>query len=192
MVDEVVMLMQQLTNALETSGEDCGKVEEVLTYYQAQMARYLAQGQVLYGHLDNEDIELLTQYAQTKVAPFASNLEVAVRRSSTTCSLPVSAFIPTASFSAAMAAAPKANGAVLKIKALKQELQRVQQKRKAAAIGGTGGGKLVKAVKGAAKGATKARKPVAMAVEQERARVSQLRAQVAQLKAEANSMDQRL
>ena len=31
------------------------------------MAKYLAQGQVLYGHLDNSDIELLTQYAQTKV-----------------------------------------------------------------------------------------------------------------------------
>ena len=36
--NQVVVLMQQLTNALETSGEDCGKVEEVLTYYQVPHA----------------------------------------------------------------------------------------------------------------------------------------------------------
>jgi len=97
LVDGVVALMQQLTNALQTSGEDCDKVRQMLTYYQAQMARYHMEGQGLAGKLTVEDMELVEQYAQTQVASFAGDLEGAVRTSASTCSLPVSAFIPDAS-----------------------------------------------------------------------------------------------
>jgi len=97
LVDSVVVLMQQLTNALETNGHDCDKVRQILTYYQAQMARYHVEGQGLAGKLNEEDMGLIEQYAQTQVGAFAGNLEAAVRTTASQCNLPVSAFIPDAS-----------------------------------------------------------------------------------------------
>ncbi len=40
LVDNVVVLMQQLTNALE-SADDCTKVQDILTYYQVGLESYL-------------------------------------------------------------------------------------------------------------------------------------------------------
>jgi hypothetical protein len=36
LVEAVVVLMQQLTNALEAAGSDCDKVDQILTYYQVR------------------------------------------------------------------------------------------------------------------------------------------------------------
>lgn len=96
LVDSVVVLMQQLTNALEAA-DDCDKVQEILTYYQAMMARYHAEGQNLAGNLAPEDMNLVEQYAQTQVAAFASDLEGVVKKVSEKCEVPVSDFIPDAS-----------------------------------------------------------------------------------------------
>ena len=37
LVEAVVVLMQQLTNALEAAGSDCNKVDQILTYYQVSL-----------------------------------------------------------------------------------------------------------------------------------------------------------
>ena len=34
LVDSVVSLMQQLTNALDAAGSNCDKVQQILAYYQ--------------------------------------------------------------------------------------------------------------------------------------------------------------
>eukprot|EP00286_Rhodomonas_abbreviata_P014547 CAMPEP_0181326902 /NCGR_PEP_ID=MMETSP1101-20121128/21777_1 /TAXON_ID=46948 /ORGANISM="Rhodomonas abbreviata, Strain Caron Lab Isolate" /LENGTH=581 /DNA_ID=CAMNT_0023435449 /DNA_START=9 /DNA_END=1754 /DNA_ORIENTATION=+ len=167
LVDAVVVLMQQLTNALETSGEDCDKVRQILTYYQAQMARYHMEGQGLAGKLTTEDMELVEQYAQTQVASFASALENVVRTSSSTCSLPISAFIPDASIGMEE---PEEDSAEMKIKNMKTELSKL---------------KVAKAKK-AAEAKHKGAKGTVLdhAVQAEQSRVKQLKAQVQQLEAE--------
>jgi len=176
LVDSVVVLMQQLTNALETNGHDCDKVRQILTYYQAQMARYHTEGQGLAGKLSEEDMSLIEQYAQTQVGAFAGNLEAAVRTTSSTCSLPVSAFIPDASIgideeSSLQAKEPMA----AKARALKSALRSVANQRKAVAHG-------------ARKRA--AAKTIDNAVAAEQKRIKELRKQVADLKAEKAHLHQ--
>jgi hypothetical protein len=176
LVDSVVVLMQQLTNALETNGHDCDKVRQILTYYQAQMARYHTEGQGLAGKLSEEDMSLIEQYAQTQVGAFAGNLEAAVRTTSSTCSLPVSAFIPDASIgideeSSLQAKEPMA----AKARALKSALRSIANQRKAVARGAKNHG---------------AAKSIDDAVAAEQKRIKELRKQVADLKAEKARLHQ--
>jgi len=161
LVDSVVILMQQLTNALETYGTDCEKVKQILVYYQAQMGAFHAQGVGLAGKIDDADMNLIEQYAQTRVASFASKLEAAVRASATECSLPISAFIPDASIG--MTEKP-ANEAKLRM------LRQTAAIKKAAQI------------KSASRKMRKA--DLDKAVEHEQQRIKELRAQVAALKAQ--------
>jgi len=173
LVDSVVVLMQQLTNALETSGEDCEKVREILTYYQAQMARYHMEGQGLAGKLTVDDMELVEQYAQTQVASFATALEGVVGTSSATCNLPVSAFIPDASIGLEEPAmeeeAPAAEPVATKIKHMRTELAKLRQ---------------AKAAPMHKKGAASKHAVLDKAVQAEQARVKELKAQVKQLESE--------
>jgi hypothetical protein len=178
LVDSVVVLMQQLTNALETNGHDCDKVRQILTYYQAQMARYHVEGQGLAGKLSEEDMSLIEQYAQTQVGAFAGNLEAAVRTTSSTCNLPVSAFIPDASIgieeTSSMAAKDPMSA---KAKVLKSELRGIAAARMA-----------VDAHKSARK--QKAASQIDAAVAAEQRRITELRKQVASLQAEKARLHQ--
>jgi len=169
------VLMQQLTNALEANGQDCDKVKQILTYYQAQMARYHVEGEGLAGKLSEEDMSLIEQYAQTQVGTFAGNLEAAVRTSATTCSLPVSAFIPDASIGIEEAA-PAASAAPeqAKPKQPKTELSGVAGARAAMAAS-----RARKAVK-----RQRASKMIDSAVAAEKKRIQALRQQVHALQAE--------
>lgn len=74
LVESVVTLMQQLTNALQ-SADNCEKVQEILTYYSATMAKFQQEGQDLAPKLSVSDMNLIQQYAQSQVASFANNLE---------------------------------------------------------------------------------------------------------------------
>ena len=175
LVDSVVVLMQQLTNALETNGHDCDKVRQILTYYQAQMARYHVEGQGLAGKLNEEDMSLIEQYAQTQVGAFAGNLEAAVRTTSSTCNLPVSAFIPDASIGIDETSAMQAKEPMAaKAKVLKSELRGIAAARKAVD----------------AKRAHKAASKIDAAVAAEKHRIAELRKQVASLQAEKASLHQ--
>jgi len=160
LVDSVVVLMQQLTNALETYGTDCEKVKQILTYYQAQMGAFHAQGVGLAGKIDDADMNLIEQYAQTRVASFASKLESAVRVSATECSLPISAFIPDASIG--MTDKP-ANEAKLKMLRQAAAVKKAAQKKSGKRMG---------------------KADLDKAVEHEQQRIKELRAQVAELKAQ--------
>jgi hypothetical protein len=181
LVDSVVILMQQLTNALETNGHDCDKVRQILTYYQAQMARYHVEGQGLAGKLSEEDMSLIEQYAQTQVGAFAGNLEAAVRTTSSTCNLPVSAFIPDASIgieeTSSMAAKDPMSA---KANVLKSELRGIAAARMAVDAN--------RAHKSARK--QKAASQIDAAVAAEQHRIAELRKQVASLQAEKARLHQ--
>jgi hypothetical protein len=173
--------MQQLTNALETNGHDCDKVRQILTYYQAQMARYHVEGQGLAGKLSEEDMSLIEQYAQTQVGAFAGNLEAAVRTTSSTCNLPVSAFIPDASIgieeTSSMAAKDPMSA---KANVLKSELRGIAAARMAVDAN--------RAHKSARK--QKAASQIDAAVASEQHRIAELRKQVASLQAEKARLHQ--
>ena len=170
LVDSVVVLMQQLTNALETNGHDCDKVRQILTYYQAQMGRYHVEGQGLAGKLTEEDMNLIEQYAQTQVGAFAGNLEAAVRVTATTCSLPVSAFIPDASIGIEEKAEPASMKARTHLLAARNSMQHVAAQ------------KIAKS--------TVAAKSIDAAVAAEQHRIQELRQQVLELKAEKARLHQ--
>jgi len=167
LVDSVVVLMQQLTNALETNGHDCDKVRQILTYYQAQMARYHTEGQGLAGKLSEEDMSLIEQYAQTQVGAFAGNLEAAVRTTAAQCSLPVSAFIPDASIGIDESSSLQAKEP--SFKALKSSLRSIVKRTAAAHAAGKH---------------EQAATSIDHAVAAEQKRIKELRKQVADLKAE--------
>jgi hypothetical protein len=175
LVDSVVVLMQQLTNALEANGQDCDKVKQILTYYQAQMARYHVEGEGLAGKLSEEDMSLIEQYAQTQVGTFAGNLEAAVRTSATTCSLPVSAFIPDASIGIEEAA-PAASTA----------LEQAKPKQPKTELSGVAGARAAMAASRARKAVKRQRasKMIDSAVAAEKKRIQALRQQVHALQAE--------
>jgi len=180
LVDSVVVLMQQLTNALETNGHDCDKVRQILTYYQAQMARYHVEGQGLAGNLNEEDMSLIEQYAQTQVGAFAGNLEAAVRTTASTCNLPVSAFIPDASIGIDEASSTLAKDPMaVKAKVLKSELRGIAAARQAMDAN--------RAHKSAKK---QAAAKIDSAVAAEQRRIQELRKQVASLKAEKARLHQ--
>ena len=173
LVDSVVVLMQQLTNALETNGHDCDKVRQILTYYQAQMARYHTEGQGLAGKLSEEDMSLIEQYAQTQVGAFAGNLEASVRTSSSECSLPVSAFIPDASIGIDESSSLQAKEP--SFKALKSSLRSIVKRTAAAHAAGKH---------------EQAATSIDHAVAAEQKRIKELRKQVADLKAEKARLHQ--
>jgi len=174
LVDSVVVLMQQLTNALETNGHDCDKVRQILTYYQAQMARYHVEGQGLAGKLNEEDMSLIEQYAQTQVGAFAGNLEASVRTTASTCNLPVSAFIPDASIGIDESASMQVKEPMeAKAKVLKSELRGIVAARQA----------MARRVHTSAK-SQKAASSIDAAVAAEQHRIAELKEQVSALKAE--------
>ena len=181
LVDSVVVLMQQLTNALEANGQDCDKVKQILTYYQAQMARYHVEGEGLAGKLSEEDMSLIEQYAQTQVGTFAGNLEAAVRTSATTCSLPVSAFIPDASIGIEEAA-PAASTAPAASAAPEQ----AKPKQPKTELSGVAGARAAMAASRARKAVKRQRasKMIDSAVAAEKKRIQALRQQVHALQAE--------
>lgn len=106
LVEAVVALMQQLTNALQAAGDNCGKVDQILAYYQAQMARYHSKGQLVAASLSDEDLDLVQKYAEAQVQPFAADLQEAVEAAAKACQIPVAAFIPDVNFDGAPAPAP--------------------------------------------------------------------------------------
>jgi len=192
LVDGVVVLMQQLTNALQ-SADDCNKVHEVLTYYQAMMAKFHAEGQELAGALSPDDMDLVEQYAQTQVAAFATDLEAVVRKTADKCKLPVESFIPDSALAQeappaakggdAKLSAPDAGGApeakaaggsggAAKIAKLKSELAWVRRER------------LLKKESKAAGPARGGKGAIRKAVEKEARHVSSLRAEIAALQQE--------
>jgi len=177
LVDSVVVLMQQLTNALESNGADCNKVKEILTYYQAQMGRYHNEGQSLAGKISEEDMNLIAQYAQTKVAAFASNLEGVVRTTASTCHMPISAFIPDASIGLEDGAA-KAAPVEAKASTLTSELRGISAARRALAAN------RARKHLHAARMREVASKSIDSAVAKEQRRIKALRQQVKALKAE--------
>ena len=98
LVDTVVVLMQQLTRALEgalTEGLGrCRRVRELLAWYQAQMAQYHVRGLALAHGLSEDDMELVEEYAQAQVSTFSGELEQVVADASSVCSVSTAAFLP--------------------------------------------------------------------------------------------------
>lgn len=139
LVDSVVVLMQQLTNALQAA-DDCSKVHEILTYYQAMMARYHAAGQSLAAALSPEDMDLVEHYAQTQVAAFAADLEGVVKSTSEKCQVPVESFIPDSTKAAAKPAAMKMASA----SSGAEEQSSTSEAAGGAALGGDAGAKIAK------------------------------------------------